>query len=985
MPSNKTFFTPEDIAKSWTGKFHFKKEVKHSKPDKRQSGLRPPQIGALHSILAHLECGQNENGIVVMPTGTGKTETMLSFLVANQCVRTLVIVPSDSLRTQIANKYKTLGVLKDFGIIEDDAHLPNVNIVIGGKTKDEWTKLIADSNVIVTTMASVTGLDHSLVRYIANNVDFLIVDEAHHSKANTWATFISNFRKNKVLLFTATPFRNDGKRLDGKILFNYSLKMAQEDGYYKPIKFHPVMKYNREDGDIAIAAEAVRILREDLKNGYNHILMARCKDKRRAEQIFEIYQKYDEFNPVLIHSQSTGKKEILSAIKDFKHRIIICVNMLGEGYDLPELKIAAVHDERQSLPITLQFIGRFTRTSKNLGNASFVTNIAYSPIKDELVQLYQQDADWNILLPRISDGRTKEEQTVNDFMRNFKGSLLDEISINDIRPAMSAEIFTCRSATTNWEAWKEKSTLVKQYKYQRSAHTNDMLVVVLGKFSAVDWGDVNSIENLTWDLIVVYFDALHKRIYLNSTIKLKGENFLEPIFGPVTHLSGNNVFRVFADVKRLMLTNVGTRRSEGKDISFQSFFGSSVQDGIDSLQRNKLAKNNIFGIGYRDGTKKSLGASFKGKLWSRERANLCQFRKWCLEAGSLVFNDAIDPDEVLDGMLKYRTITHYPKVSPLNFDWGEEVYEHSILQLQYGKDVVSFEDCSISVDIEQSSDHYLYFSIENDAFCVKAKCHIGENGPIYDLISPLDKAVKFIRGRSEETINEFFSDVVPKIYFADGSVLYGNHLIDAPMHSPQFVRENLISVDWSKADLKKESQWDKKTHKLRKDSIQYVFSQIIWNDYKVIIDDDGSGEVADLIGINETDNGIDITLYHLKFALRGKVSQDINNLYQVCGQAIKSVRWKYLLSKKIFDQILSRNERKIKNGYSSSILKGDINDVERYREQALNSRELRFHIVIVQPGMSKQTITEEMLILLGNVKQYLFDVSAIDLQVICSE
>lgn len=87
--------------------------------------------------------------------------------------------------------------------------------------------------------------------------------------------------------------------------------------------------------------------------------------------------------------------------------------------------------------------------------------------------------------------------------------------------------------------------------------------------------------------------------------------------------------------------------------------------------------------------------------------------------------------------------------------------------------------------------------------------------------------MKFIRGRSEETINEFSSDVVPKIYFADGSVLYDNYFIDAPTHTPQFVRENLIPVDWSKADLKKESQWDKKTRELRKDSIQYVFSQII--------------------------------------------------------------------------------------------------------------------------------------------------------------
>ncbi len=81
----------------------------------------------------------------------------------------------------------------------------------------------------------------------------------------------------KVLLFTATPFRNDGKRLDGKILFNYSLRKAQEEGYYKPIKFHPIIKYNKDDGDKAIAEEATKILREDLMNGFDHIMMADVK------------------------------------------------------------------------------------------------------------------------------------------------------------------------------------------------------------------------------------------------------------------------------------------------------------------------------------------------------------------------------------------------------------------------------------------------------------------------------------------------------------------------------------------------------------------------------------------------------------------------------------------------------------------------------------------------------------------------------------
>ncbi|WP_346763412.1 hypothetical protein [Escherichia sp. E4694] len=44
--------------------------------------------------------------------------------------------------------------------------------------------------------------------------------------------------------------------------------------------------------------------------------------------------------------------------------------MLGEGYDLPNLKIAALHDHHKSLAVTLQFIGRFTRVNKAKKNRS---------------------------------------------------------------------------------------------------------------------------------------------------------------------------------------------------------------------------------------------------------------------------------------------------------------------------------------------------------------------------------------------------------------------------------------------------------------------------------------------------------------------------------------------------------------------------------------------------------------------------------------
>ena len=58
---NKTGLTPNKIVESWKGLFQFKKETGE------HPGLRSPQIGALHALLAHAEEG-DESAIVVMPT-----------------------------------------------------------------------------------------------------------------------------------------------------------------------------------------------------------------------------------------------------------------------------------------------------------------------------------------------------------------------------------------------------------------------------------------------------------------------------------------------------------------------------------------------------------------------------------------------------------------------------------------------------------------------------------------------------------------------------------------------------------------------------------------------------------------------------------------------------------------------------------------------------------------------------------------------------
>lgn len=126
-PNDQINDTSQGILKSWKDQFNFKEEVFEDDI----KGLRRPQIAALYSILSHMKVSK-EIATVVMPTGTGKTETMMSTMISAQCERLLVTVPSDALRTQISDKFITLGLLKDFGIVGNRSKYPKVGIIYEG-------------------------------------------------------------------------------------------------------------------------------------------------------------------------------------------------------------------------------------------------------------------------------------------------------------------------------------------------------------------------------------------------------------------------------------------------------------------------------------------------------------------------------------------------------------------------------------------------------------------------------------------------------------------------------------------------------------------------------------------------------------------------------------------------------------------------------------------------------------------------------------
>lgn len=673
---------PEEITASWRGKFLYKKEnIQES-----ILGLRAPQLGAIYAFMSKAQIHHGRN-IIVMPTGTGKTETMLSILIANQCAKVLVTVPSDALRDQLANKFFTLGVLHKFGIVTSDCSYPNVGIVKEGMDYNGWYTLIEKSNVIITTMPLITNCESEIINLLKENISHLFVDEAHHSEAKTWSEFIDSFDDEKVTLFTATPFRNDSRRLKGDFIYNFSLKDAQSQGYYKPIKFIPIREYDLIQADKHIAEVAVKQLRSDMENGYDHILMARCSTKQRAKEVMEIYQQYSDLNPVMVFSSMPNQKSILNNIKDKKHKIIVCVNMLGEGFDMPELKIAAIHDAKQSLPITLQFIGRFTRTSydSNLGNASFITNIAYPPILEELEELYAKDADWNSLLPLLNDGTTEQEKDFNQFIQSFNNLELSKIPFQSINIPLSAVIYRT-SNTWNPKAWENiLSPEIYDYRFGSSTTDGDTLVVIGGSIENVDWGNVECVQNLLWNILVIhrYCTPKYNHAYVYSTLS-ETDEIVKAIFGEddTCKISGHCVFRVFHDIRRFAIVNFGGRKARMGNVSFKSYYGKDVQEGISMTEQKQLTANNLFGNGYRRGERVSVGCSVKGKIWSHTRGNLLEYTKWARMIGKLVENEKIDPNSFINNTLRVQAISELPQIAPIAIDWDPELYrdypEHGI-------------------------------------------------------------------------------------------------------------------------------------------------------------------------------------------------------------------------------------------------------------------------------------------------------------------
>jgi superfamily II DNA or RNA helicase len=297
-------------------------------------------------------------GIVVLPTGTGKTVTAAK-MIWTLGVKTLIITPSKNITDMMEEV-----MIRFFGSGSVE--------VLNSKTV-KLKKPISICNI------------QSLVKIPAGafkDVNAVFIDEFHHSAAITYQDVNFNHLKHVYyrIGLTATPFRNDGAdlALEGvlsEVLYEYKVQDAIKEGFLVKPRFE-ILDLKMRLRETAYQ----KVYREGIvdnveRNGIIAGIAAELKKKKVL--ILVQYKEHGEMLKEMIPWAQFIHGEEKDAVrqkmmKDFKEGDLNCLigtSVIGEGVDLPCAEILIMAGGGKARSQVIQNIGRVLRIAKGKSEA----------------------------------------------------------------------------------------------------------------------------------------------------------------------------------------------------------------------------------------------------------------------------------------------------------------------------------------------------------------------------------------------------------------------------------------------------------------------------------------------------------------------------------------------------------------------------------------------------------------------------------------
>ena len=184
----------------------------------------------------------------------------------------------------------------------------------------------------------------------------------------------------------------------------------------------------------------------------------------------------------------------------------------------------------------------------------------------------------------------------------------------------------------------------------------------------------------------------------------------------------------------------------------------------------------------------------------------------------------------------------------------------------------------------------------------------------------------------------------PTSYTSTCASFEGCNYFDQVDYLVPFRADRIETVDWVAAEVDIEAEFANATPGQR-DIHQYLRNRLADSDAQIIFYDHGTGELADFLTLSSRVDDVLATLFHCKASSARNPGERVDDLYEVCGQAVKSARW---VDRKL---MLGRLEERAARG--SIFLRGSL---EQARNLLSGDLPLSLQIKLVQPGLSRAAL-----------------------------
>ena len=871
---------------------------------------------------------------------------MMALAFGLKASRVLIITPAATLRDQTAEKFRDLDDLKTTGVL--DGTVPSPMVLSNAQqlgSRKAWLEL-QSLDVVVATPKTTSPSEPGVCAPPKGIFDLVFIDEAHHAPAPTWASILRAFGDVRCVLLTATPFRRDNRLIHAPLIYHYSIAKALDDDIYRPIKYEAVAaSIDRSVRDEMLCQRAAQILKKEHKKGNNSKLLIRADRVDWAKRLAHLYKARGiKVESVDYQRSKAENDETIAKVKSGELDGMVCVGMVGEGLDIPELKIAVLHAAPKSLPFTLQFIGRVSRPSPTQSGDAYLLSVP-DEVTGEMRRLHRADSNWRKLVPKLAEIAVGKAAQAHSVRLAYDW---EDIDLNplDLRPFFSVRVLETAGKSFDFAqrfALEERdpaSSLVFQ-----ELPYSDLAVYITETRREPAWAVDTGLNDVRYDLHLFVWQKGRKLLFELTTSPELVRLIREALaFQDLISISASRVLRVMQSSQPEYYM-VGLRNALGAGAAqpaYKTMMGSTVEAAVRPLDGQVFAPGHAL-MQVRDGETRGI-ATAGGRIWAIKRGDIAELKRWCEEMGQLIASSGSTPDlPNLEFLASGQEIGEVP--------------ERPIAILLDERTLRASRSITLNGVLLDGPAAVPFMTIEDfklkEVF-VKFHFHSGAN-PIdltYSLSGTPDWTVvgsDELRIALEFSENEFFQGALidylqefpPRLIMPNGGSIAQRQLWKPPVAPPMIPADVWEPIAWTGCKITNETKPGKKGAL----SIQQFVEQRLMASRAagaILIRDHGSGEMADFIVIDPSARSA--SFYHCKGSGGKKPGVRVGDCYEVLAQACRNARWVR------FPQLLDQVSHQTKPTRNSPIVTKNGAVLEAART-AFQSNAWSYKVVVVQPGI----------------------------------